>query len=159
MEWERAKEAIVADAGPVQTIVVGVDGSDTSIEALSWAAALASVTGAAVEAVTTWQWPLSMGPPLPLPVEYDPAGDARTMLQDIARSEADRHPSVPMTTRVVEGHPAQALVEASRHADLLVVGSRGHGSFSGMLLGSVSQHCAAHAGSPVVIYRERTESG
>ena len=149
----------MVDQGPVRTIVVGVDGSDTSIAALSWAAELAAATGAAVEAVTTWEWPMSLGPSLPLPAEYDPAGDARTLLQDIARAEADRHPSVPITTRVVEGHPAEALVEASRHADLLVVGSRGHGAFSGMLLGSVSQHCAAHAESPVVIYREPHQPG
>lgn len=73
------------------------------------------------------------------------------------RSESDRDRSVTIRARIVEGHAAEALVEASRHADLLVVGSRGHGEFSGMLLGSVSQHVATHATSPVVIYRDPAE--
>jgi len=60
---------------------------------------------------------------------------------------------VEIDTLVVEGHPAEVLVEASSHADLLVVASRGHGQFGGMLLGSVSQHCATHAHCPVVIVR------
>ena len=53
--------------------------------------------------------------------------------------------------RVVEGAPATVLVDESRQADLLVVGSRGHGGFAGLLLGSVSQQCAHHAACPVVI--------
>ncbi len=143
--------------GPAGTIVVGVDGSDTSLAALSWACRLAAATGATVEAVTTWQWPMGLGPTLSIPTGYDPAGDAATMLEGIVQTEADSHPSVPVRARVVEGHAAEALVEASRHADLLVVGSRGHGAFAGMLLGSVSQHCASHALCPVVIYRDRPE--
>lgn len=143
--------------GDVQRIVVGVDGSDTSVAALEWAADLASRIGASIEAVTTWQWPTGIGPVIPFPEGYDPAGDARTMLESIVQPVADGHPSVTVRNRIVEGHPAEALVEASRHADVLVVGSRGHGAFSGMLLGSVSQHCATHAASPVVIYRDRPE--
>jgi nucleotide-binding universal stress UspA family protein len=137
------------------TIVVGVDGSDSSIAALGWACDLASRIGSAVEAVTTWQWPMSLGPAIPFPADFDPAGDAQTMLGAIVQPEADRFPSLDLQMRIVEGHAAEALVEASRHADLLVVGSRGHGAFSGMLIGSVSQHCAAHAVCPVVIYRDR----
>jgi nucleotide-binding universal stress UspA family protein len=146
-----------AEERPIRTIVVGVDGSDASVSALSWACDRASRTGAAVEAVTAWQWPLSLGPAPPFPAEYDPATDARTMLEAIVGPVADHHPSVPVRSRIVEGHAAEALVEASRHADLLVVGSRGHGAFSGMLLGSVSQHCASHALCPVVIYRDRPD--
>ena len=140
--------------GPVRKVAVGVDGSDTSVAALGWAVDLASRIDASVEAVTTWQWPTGIGPVIPFPEGYDPAGDARTMLETIVGPVADRYPSTSITSRVVEGHAAEALVEASRHADLLVVGSRGHGAFSGMLLGSVSQHCATHAASPVVIYRD-----
>ena len=137
----------------IDTILVGVDGSDTSVDALDWACQLASVTGGSVEALITWQWPVPLGPSGPLPDEYDPAGDARTLLEGIARTLADDHPTVPVRVRIVEGHPAEALIEGSRRVDLLVVGSRGHGAFAGMLLGSVSQHCASHAHSPVVIYR------
>jgi nucleotide-binding universal stress UspA family protein len=143
--------------GDSQRIVVGVDGSDASAAALEWAADLASRIGASVEAVTTWQWPTGLGPDIPFPTGYDPAGDARGMLEAIVEPVAGRYPSTAVGTRIVEGHAAEALVEASRHADLLVVGSRGHGAFSGMLLGSVSQHCATHAASPVVIYRDRPD--
>jgi nucleotide-binding universal stress UspA family protein len=143
--------------GPVPTIVVGVDGSDGSVGALSWACDRVSGTGGSVEAITTWQWPMSLGPAVPIPTGYDPGGDAQIMLEAIVAPEADRYPSLTIRTRVIEGHPAEALVEASRHADLLVVGSRGHGGFAGMLLGSVSQHCAAHAASPVLIWRPRTD--
>ncbi len=143
--------------GPTGTIVVGVDGSDASLAALSWACRLAAATGATVEAVTTWQWPVGLGSALSLPTEYDPAGDAGAMLEGIVQTAADSHPSVALRARVVEGHAAEALVEASRHTDLLVVGGRGHGAFAGMLLGSVSQHCASHALCPVVIYRDPPE--
>jgi nucleotide-binding universal stress UspA family protein len=80
------------------------------------------------------------------------------VLAGIVGPEAERFPSLTIRARTVEGHAAEVLVEASRHADLLVVGSRGHGAFSGMLIGSVSQHCAAHADSPVVVYRDRVHS-
>jgi nucleotide-binding universal stress UspA family protein len=60
---------------------------------------------------------------------------------------------VRVIAEVVEGHPAEALINASRCAELLVVGSHGHGSFSGMLLGSVSQHCLGHAHCPVTLIR------
>ncbi len=62
-----------------------------------------------------------------------------------------------MVRRVEEGQAALVLIERSHHADLLVVGCRGHGEFSGMLIGSVSQHCAAHAHCPVLVYRHRSE--
>jgi nucleotide-binding universal stress UspA family protein len=140
--------------GTTRTIVVGVDGSDTSVSALTWACQLGTAVGASVEVLTSWQWPMGMGPTLAFPTNYDPAGDARTMLNGIVQGLADRYPSVSLRSRIVEGHAAEVLVEASRHTDLLVVGSRGHGAFSGMLLGSVSQHCASHSLAPVVIYRD-----
>ena len=71
-----------SEDGPARTIVVGVDGSDGSVGALSWACAQAALAnGASVEAVTTWQWPMSLGPAVPIPAGYDPAGDAQTMLE------------------------------------------------------------------------------
>ncbi len=143
--------------GDGQRFVVGVDGSDASVAALVWAADLASRTGASIEAVTTWQWPTGIGPVIPFPEGYDPAGDARNMLDSIVQPVAARFSTTAVGMRIVEGHPAEALVEASRHADLLVVGSRGHGTVSGMLLGSVSQHCATHAACPVLIYRDRPD--
>ena len=69
-----------------------------------------------------------------------------------------RHPGVEFVPVVVEGHPAPVLVEASRGADLLALGSRGHGEVAGMLLGSVSENCAAHAHSPVLVIGERARA-
>ena len=63
------------------------------------------------------------------------------------------HPGVTVDRRVVNGHPARVLVDASKDADLLVIGSRGHGEFVGMLIGSVGIHCAAHAHCPVLVHR------
>jgi nucleotide-binding universal stress UspA family protein len=135
------------------TTVVGVDGSDTSVAALRWACGEASLTGARIEVLIAWQWPFGFGAAVPIVSGYDPAGDARMLLEAIASGMADEFPSVEIAVRAVEGHPGEVLVEASRHADLLVVGCRGHGEITGMLLGSVSQHCAAHAASPVLIFR------
>ena len=64
------------------------------------------------------------------------------------------HSGVPVQPVAVQGHPAPVLVEASRGADLLVVGSRGHGEFAGMLLGSVSQYCVTQAHCPVLVFRD-----
>ena len=75
------------------------------------------------------------------------------MVDDLVGPVAARFPSVAFRTRSVEGHPGEVLVEASRHAELLVVGSRGHGVLSGVVLGSVSQHCTVHAASPVLVHR------
>ena len=135
------------------TTVVGVDGSDTSIAALRWACDEGSCTGARIEALIAWQWPVGFGTALPIASGYDPAGDARTLLEGIVSGLADEFPSVKLVVRAVEGHPGEVLVEASRHADLVVVGCRGHGELTGMLLGSVSQHCTTHAASPVLVFR------
>jgi nucleotide-binding universal stress UspA family protein len=66
-----------------------------------------------------------------------------------------RHPDVEFLPMAVEGRAADVLVEASRGADLLAVGSRGHGEVAGLLVGSVSEHCATHAHSPVLVVRDR----
>ncbi len=141
-------------------IVVGVDGSAPSLGALSWAAAEADATGAVLEAVTTWQWPTGYGWPLPFPEGFDPSADAERALEAALAPVRAGRPTLEIVTRVVEGHPAEVLVDASRGAALLVVGNRGHGAFAGMLLGSVSEHCAAHAHCPVVVTRsEPTDAG
>lgn len=141
-------------------IVVGVDGSAPSLEALTWAAAQADATGAVLEAVTAWQWPTGYGWPLPFPEGFDPSADAERALEAALAPVRAGRPTLEIATRVVEGHPAEVLVDASRGATLLVVGNRGHGAFAGMLLGSVSEHCAAHAHCPVVVTRSQpTDAG
>ena len=129
-------------------IVVGVDGSPWSKAALAWAARQAELTGAVVEAVTAWELPATSGLDPQLYLDY-PAAAAK-MLTD-AISELDSR--APVHPRVEPGHAAEVLAEASAGAELLVVGSRGHGGFLGALLGSVSLHCHHHAHSPVVVIR------
>ena len=135
--------------------VVGVDGSPESLSALDWAAGLAASTGGVVEAIATWEWPTGLGTAPILPSGFDPAADAATMLDgalDVARRS---HPDVGFVARVVEGRAGEVLVEASRGADLLAVGTRGRSEVAGLLVGSVSEHCATHAHSPVLVYRNR----
>ncbi|MER7011746.1 universal stress protein [Saccharopolyspora sp. NPDC000359] len=135
-------------------IVVGVDGSDPSKCALRWAVRQAALSGATVHAVGSWEFPAFYsweGGPMP-PDDFEDA--ARKALDDtVEQIQREDLPTVPIERELVHGHAAQALLDASDGAELLVVGSRGHGSFYGALLGSVSQRCAVHAKCPVVIVR------
>ena len=134
-------------------IVVGIDGSQSSVDALSWAAQQARLTGAVLEVVTTWQWPTSYGFGVIFPEGWDPSEDAKKALDEAIEPVGRAHPEVRIRPRIVEGHPAPVLVAASEGADLLVVGSRGHGEFAGMLIGSVSEHCVTNAHCPVLVLR------
>jgi nucleotide-binding universal stress UspA family protein len=137
-------------------IVVGIDGSDDSKAALEWAAHQAELTGSTLEAVTTWAWPAAFGVAFAyLPADYNPSADAQKVLDDALAPLREAHPDLSIGTVIAEGHAAPVLVEASRGADLLVVGSRGHGEFAGMLLGSVSEHCVTNAHCPVLVFRDR----
>jgi nucleotide-binding universal stress UspA family protein len=135
--------------GPRATIVVGVDGSPSSEQALRWALRQAEVTGGEVHAVTVWQLPTTAGWDTPLDA-VDWAANARLAL-DTALGASDPEGSAPVRRDVVEGHAARVLVELAENADLLVVGSRGRGAFTGMLTGSVALHVLAHARCPVVV--------
>ena len=132
------------------TIVVGVDGSPSSVEALRWAARQAELTGADLQAVTAWHMPTTYGwmPPV---ADVDWPGRARTTLGDALGKAFDDAPPPQVRRQVVEGHSVRALVKAADGAELLVVGSRGRGEFAGMVLGSVAQHVVAHAPCPVVV--------
>ncbi len=138
-------------------IVVGVDGSPTSLRALEWAARQAELTGGVLEPIVAWEWPTSYGWALGLPAEFSPEADAKKVLEDAVAPVRAAHPKVRIVARVVEGHPAPVLVDASHGADLVVVGSRGHGEFVGMLIGSVSEHASTSSHCPVVIYRDGLE--
>ena len=134
-------------------IVVGIDGSPSSLDALSWAARQADLTGSTLEIVMTWEWPASYGWAVPVPNDFDPEEDVRMALETAVASVRTTYPDLNIDPRVVSGHPAPILVEASKGADLLVVGSRGHGEFVGMLIGSVSEYCATNAHCPVLVHR------
>ena len=132
-------------------VVVGFDGSEAATAALEWVADLAESTGAEVEVVSTWSWPSGYGASLVVPTEYDPERDAEDLVARAVEDVRRHHPDVAFVPVVVEGRTAPVLVEASRGADLLALGTRGHGAVAGMLLGSVSEHCAAHARCPVLV--------
>jgi nucleotide-binding universal stress UspA family protein len=134
-------------------VVVGVDGSNSSLEALEWAAEQTRLTGQPLIAIITWEWPASYGASDGWVGDVDFEEDARNILRDsVAKSFGDEG-ALRVTQKVIHGHSPQVLVDASKNASLLVVGSRGHGEFAGMLLGSVSEFLATHAKCPVVIVR------
>ncbi|MFD8596000.1 universal stress protein [Kitasatospora sp. NPDC059646] len=134
-------------------IVVGVDGSPASVDALRWAVGQAHAVGAAVEAVTAWQHPNAPGWTGHPDDEDFAAGIARKTLDAAIAEASDPERPVWIAARVVRGGAVAALLAAARDAELLVVGSRGHGGFAGALLGSVGQHCVQHAPCPVVVVR------
>ena len=137
----------------VQRIVVGIDGSQPSRLALQWAMRQAKLTGATVDAIHVWDTPAIYGqtPAVVMPDVMENA--AERLVADTILEVAGAHPAVPVRGRAVQGYPAAVLIGAAQDADLLVVGSRGHGGFVGALLGSVSQHCIHHATCPVVVIR------
>jgi nucleotide-binding universal stress UspA family protein len=134
-------------------IVAGIDGSSASLDALAWAARQADLTGARLEVIAVWSWPSSFGWAVPVPSDFDPEGEVQASVDAAVASVRAAHPSLVIEARVVNGHPAPVLVEASKGADLLVVGSRGHGEFVGMLIGSVSEYCTTNARCPVLVHR------
>lgn len=143
----------------MRTIIVGVDGSDPSDQALRWAVREAELHGVELHAVLTWG----------LLDQHHPGGESRfDDAYDLAHAEAalDSYvtkavgspPPVPITLRPINDLPARGLLDAAAGEDaLLVIGSRGRGGFKGLLLGSVSQQCLHHATSPVAIIRAGTE--
>ena len=145
-------------------IVAGVDGSESSLSALRWAIRQAGLTGAAVDAVAAWHNPVmaaSYGY-VPVPVgtgeDYDFKEITEKILADAISSAQAPDSDVRVRSNVIEGNAAQALIDASDGAELLVVGSRGHGGFTEALLGSVSQHCVHFARCPVVVIRGQDQA-
>lgn len=141
-------------------IVVGVDGSALSKAALRWAAKLAPTLDAHLDVVTAWQFPMvaTMNPDvmnagvLPdFPELWHPEIDAKKV-QDETLKDVFKDAMPPGLTHAVEqGQAASVLLRASEGAAMLIVGSRGHGGFTGLLLGSVSRTCAEHAKCPVLV--------
>jgi nucleotide-binding universal stress UspA family protein len=145
------------------SIVVGVDGSDASHDALRWAAEEARLRSAPLVAVLAWSFVPAqpIGDPGMLAV---PAGDIAGQLgaeSDAARIGLDQavedalgaDSDVELERRLVEGDAGEALVAASRDAQLVVVGSHGRSGFKAALLGSVSRHVVDHAACPVVVVK------
>jgi nucleotide-binding universal stress UspA family protein len=137
-----------------QRIVVGVDGSEPSKAALRWAIGQAKLTGGSVDAVMSWRYPSAFGLAPTAGADVDFEGDARDALTAALSEAGGLEPDVPVRPLVVEGHAAEVLVQASKGADLLVVGSRGRGAFTSTMIGSVSINCVLHAHCPVLVLRD-----
>jgi nucleotide-binding universal stress UspA family protein len=135
-------------------VVVGVDGSPHSAAALRWSLDEAEAHSGQVEAILAWQMPF-----LSNPAAYNKSELQRTYQEFLIKtvSEIAPSPAVPLHTLVAEGDPIESLIQASKDADLLVLGSRGRSPFAGLMLGSVSQACAAHAACPVVVVKRTDE--
>lgn len=134
-------------------IVVGVDGSEGSEAALRWALDEARRRECRLDLVHVWHVPyagevsgLVMGE-LSERLEHQ----AREVVQSVMEKSVGEDPGVEVVPMVTEGATAEALLDAARDADLLVVGSRGLGGFKSLLLGSVSTACVHHATCPVVV--------
>jgi nucleotide-binding universal stress UspA family protein len=136
-------------------IVVGVDGSEGSRDALTWAADQAELTGSAVRAVASWRWPnyLTRVPP-----GADLAEDTGQTLREMVEPVRAAHPTLTVTEDVVQGPAGPALLTKAEGASLLVVGARGRAAFPGMLLGSVAEYCVRNGPCPVVVVRTLAEN-
>jgi nucleotide-binding universal stress UspA family protein len=139
------------------TIVVGVDGSEHGEHALNWAVQEAKLRGAQLRLVSAWHVPAvvyggpGFAPQLEEPLDKTFEEVAEEVVE--AAAKRAREAGVEADPTVMQGHAAEVLIEESGRVGLLVVGSRGHGGFAGLLLGSVSAQCAHHAKCPVVIVR------
>ena len=146
-------------------IVVGVDQSEQAQQALRFALEEAKLRHARLRVVHAWQYG-TVGAagvesfyPAVGPDVSEVREAAEQALEQALRESLPDTDSVEIERRVVEGRPAAVLVDESRDADMLVVGSRGHGGFADLLLGSVSQQVSHHAACPVVIVRPKAKDG
>ncbi|MFC7344439.1 universal stress protein [Saccharopolyspora griseoalba] len=135
-----------------QTVVAGVDGSDASVNALRWAADHVGQVGGIVHAITVWHQPVQFGYRLPS-TDADLESQARKTLDNAVSAVKVDHPGVDIRSRLVRGNTVDEFVALSKQADLMVLGEKGHGAFTGMLVGSVALKLVHHAACPVVVVR------
>jgi nucleotide-binding universal stress UspA family protein len=139
----------------METIVVGVDGSEGSAAALEFAAKEADFRGARLRIVSAWQVPVAaygggFAPPLD-PATWDAVRAVSQHVVDEALAKVqEQHPSLQAEVLSEQGHPADLLLD-QHDATLIVVGKRGLGGFKSLLLGSVSQQVVQHATCPVIV--------
>ena len=153
------RQSTVTDAPHPGQVVVGVDGSEVSAAAMRFAFEAAAVHNAELIAVHAWDFPSVAMPGAVMPIAYDrdefAAREEEVLAETIAGHQED-HPDVRVVRRLVQGDTRRILLDESAGARMLVVGSRGRGGFTGMLLGSTSQAMLHHADAPVVVVRPRT---
>jgi len=137
-------------------VLVGHDGSPCAQQALGWAAALAHRAGYDLHVARIWDLASAPRPSTWAPGYVPPLHEWEAAVLDelsVQVAAAGVHPQVAVTCHAVHGAPAPRLIASAVHADLLVVGSRGHGGFAGLRLGSVSDQCVHHAPCPVTVVR------
>lgn len=140
-------------------VLVGVDGSPHSGAALRWALSEAAARSGEVIALLSWQMPF-IGVPGGFSRQEVEQAARDLLLASVAEvAEVAARPRVPLRPILAEGDPTESLIEASKGADLLVLGIRGRSPFAGLMLGSVSQACAAHAACPVVLVKRSDPLG
>jgi len=143
-------------------IVVGVDGSESALRALEWATEEARLRASRLLIVTAWHVPIGaygasgFAPPVAPSLRESVQQEGERVAGRAVR-QAQEAGLEQVVQLVREGQAAHVLIQAARDAELLVVGSRGHGGFASLLLGSVSQQCAHHARCPIVIVRQRSD--
>jgi nucleotide-binding universal stress UspA family protein len=136
-------------------VVVGFDGSTAALSAVRYGAEEAQRRGSGLLIVHALGWPVIL-PPFHAPYDQHDQGPRAAMLDLLAQTAHDaqaEHPRVPVSTRLIDGSPGQVLVDASREAQLLVLGHRGLGGFAGLLVGSVAAQVTGHAHCPTVVVR------
>ena len=140
----------------VGPIVAGIDGSPPSVAALRWAAAQAVLQKLELHIVVAWNMPNMLGWPVPLPDDFDPSEPAQAVLANAETLLDEDYGGLAVKSHQEEGFAGRCLVDTARGlgASLLVVGARGHGEVTGLLIGSVSEYVATHAKCPVVIVHQ-----
>lgn len=143
-------------------IIVGYDGSSSAQAALDWALDESARTGAPVNAMFVFEWLAVAGPIAPGPRNWPDYGfreDAQKLVDAAVEKARQTHPEVTVTGEVVSGTAPVVLLERSLEAALIVLGSRGHGGFADMLLGSTAVSVSSHARCPVVVVRGEQPAG
>lgn len=131
-------------------IVIGVDGSEASAAAIAFAAEEAKLRGAELRILHVWGVPKAAYSGYVSQLE-DYERDAQVLLDGVVKEAKEKYPDIEINAKLGEGSPANFIIEEAKDAKLVVVGSRGHGGFTGLLLGSVSQQLVHHASTPVVV--------
>jgi nucleotide-binding universal stress UspA family protein len=150
----------------MDTIVVGVDGSEAARRALEFAAQEAELRRSRLRVVSVWEIPPAVygggfAPALDQEALDAFRAHAESVVQDAVEYVKRLHPDCQVEGATAQGQPAESLLEEARNADLIVVGNRGHGGFGSLLLGSVSQQVVHHAVCPVLVvpHERRHEHG
>lgn len=151
-------ETLMGRRSDMNKIIVGVDGSEASLEALRRAKDLARTLNAQVEVIGCWDYPRMYDGYMISGIEGFKESADKVLNDAVKRVFGSDAPS-NLKVSLLRGDPRALLTKASENADLLVVGRRGHGSFTGMLIGSVSSSCIAHAKCPVLVAHAPEENG